>query len=62
MFFMDGIRNLFDHRIELSSSVCSVALSVRLLEEPQLLKSNNCVALGELKIELRSKLAAFRTA
>lgn len=55
MLFPDGVRNLFDHGIKLGSSVDGVALGMRLLEEPQLLKSNDRVALGEFEIELRTQ-------
>lgn len=61
MFFLGGIGNLFDHCLELRSSVASIALCMGLLEKPQLLKSDYCVALGEFKIELHSELVSSRS-
>lgn len=57
MAILDDSTHSLDHLIELGATACRELLGMCFLKEPKLLKGHNCVAAGDLEIELGAILA-----
>lgn len=54
-----GSRDSAHHIIKFRTAICGKALRMCLLEKPQLLKSDDCIATGNFEVELQARLAAL---